>query len=834
MRFFASTLGFSLAAGLAVGAPEKSPAVSPAPASAAGREFLTTPIQAGGVAYGYLDFRGDLEKILRQLTADMAKEEPVPGEFNFRQDYVQIAQELGLAQISGLSFSSVERGGGFENRTFMAIDGPRQGLLAALGGPAKPFTGARYAPADADVLVDLEVDAGQLMKTIAGMVARFDPATAAKMLFEISGNANASPLQFLHALSRIKGRVTLWAKLDDVDLSRRPQFFLRVEGPAKALRGLLEKESGTDRRTVDGREIFFSRESGDVDFPVAHLDGDTVYVAGSLAQLTESLARSTGSLQQEAGYARMLGELGDRGNSLIYLAPQFTRKVYAALNAQFKPWRRSDVIGRGFFDAFGLLLPASEIPVLSILENRADGIFVRSWEPQSNKRALIAFGLMNPELIGIYTNALVRSQYAEINARQLAARARPRIEENLQKIDAAARRYFEATPDAYEVAWPQLIEAEPALGAIQPVFGESYTEIMLTRGFSVIEVSMQDYSTVRHVRPLTPEQEKTILANLRLIDEAAARYFAASAERTTMYFGEAAPFLSDRPMIERQADENYDGVTVERTAKRIEITLPGERTLGIDRDPAFVWTARREQIRAQQTMMEKLQPAFTAAQAYFADPENQYQASVYLSLLVQTQRVAAPDFGQTPDAVVEPPMPPSVAGASDAAAAAATESIKAAEFAAAPPPPAAVTAAVDATDHVSPAQVSEAVVEPAVVQEAGPAIAFDVLFSRGRYDVEFYHDGRNHRVLFPLEDEKRKRVLENLRAIARAAAPELAKTKEIALYPGELVGPKKPLAKLPDPVFDEDYATLELRPTDTAITLTLSTGHTLTVPLAGK
>ncbi|MBL8700727.1 MAG: hypothetical protein JNK67_20305 [Alphaproteobacteria bacterium] len=577
-----------------------------APAASANFDVVRKYLDIGGPLFVFMDVDGEAARIGRELTAAVAKAiGDDPDMAIFKQDYAGVMADLGLAQVKSVGMSSVARpGGGFHNRAFIYVP-ERRGLFSILGGPAKPFTTSRLAPADTDLFIETEIDMPALVTAVSTIAARFiqgaGPEMANDLIGAVGGEDAATGFQIVTSM---KGRISFILRLGETTVpdpkrieewgfgfAQKAQLLLRAEGIGQKLIPLLAKVNELTSETVGSLRIYRAKESvpflGD-NQPVLAIDGETVLVATSQAFLQQSLARSGGSLAESAAYRATLAAVGqEEGNSLLYGTPRMFTLVRALLLAA------GEAAPKGTGDEFlGPLLqvlvgqiPDLSEPLAQVTANVPDGIVMRGNNVASLRSALLTLGIYNPDLIGPILLAAVPAAVQMQVQQKAQGKAAENTEANLQAIAEVALEFFRDNPDAGEVTYKD-VEAKLA-GRLKPVKDMDFTDFTLERSFNKLEVELPNGQTVTYHVPLTDADREAIRKNLALFDRVVVWYFQKNPGETVMLGNEATDPGS--PMRELPASvrgENYNELQVRKTDTEIALDINGE-TISVRRDPAL-------------------------------------------------------------------------------------------------------------------------------------------------------------------------------------------------------------------------------------------------------
>lgn len=620
----ASITRFAAALSLA-GAIAAAPPPAPAQTSA-NFEIVRRHLDIGGPLFVFMDVDGEGARIGRELTAAVARAAgDDPDMALFRQDFAAILADLGLSQIKAVGMSSMaRREGGFHNRAFIQVP-ERRGLLAAFGGPARPFTTTRLAPADTDFFVETELDMPALVTALTTIAARFIPGASPDMASQmLEGTGGEDAATAFRVVTTMKGRITLLLRLGETTLpdakrmeewgfgfAQKAQLLLRVEGIGRGVTPLLDKIDEIDSETVGALRIYRAKESvpflGD-NQPVLAIEGDTVLLATSRAFLEQSLARTAG-LAEAPAFRGALAAVGlEEGNTLAYGTPRFFSLVRALLAAA------GDLAPKqGDTEFLGPLLqvligqiPDLNEPLAQVTANVPEGIVMRANSVVSLRSALLTLGIYNPDLIGPILLAAVPAAVQMQVEQKARSRAAENTEANLVVIAEAALAFFRENPNADEVTYKD-IESRLA-GRLKPVKDIDFTDFTLERSFNKLEIELPSGQTITYNVPLSDEDRERIRKNLALFDRAVVWYFQKNPAETVMLGSEAldrgSPMSEFPPSVR---GENYGELQVRKSDTEISLEVNGE-TISVRRDPALQRPApapQRQQQRPQQRQPQR-------------------------------------------------------------------------------------------------------------------------------------------------------------------------------------------------------------------------------------
>lgn len=191
---------------------------------------VTSNLELGGTLYAYADVDGDALELadgVQAMVQQIAAAQPQVAQFA-RQDFKALFNELGLNDVKAFGISSVLQAGGiYRNRTFIYTPDGRHGLLAVFGGQPGRFVGQRLAPPDADFYSECEFDVSALYDTVKAVVARVSgPDAAASMEKKLKDAGAQSGYSMLDVIEGLKGRMIIIIRME-------PTNTFTIAGPPK-------------------------------------------------------------------------------------------------------------------------------------------------------------------------------------------------------------------------------------------------------------------------------------------------------------------------------------------------------------------------------------------------------------------------------------------------------------------------------------------------------------------------------------------------------------------------------------------------------------------------
>lgn len=462
-------------------------------------QAVTEKLELGGTLYGYADIDGDIERLavgLRDLAARSLAEQPMAAAF-LPQDLVPIFTDLGLTDVKALGLSSVaDSDTSFRNRLFLYTPTGRRGFFAGLGGEARPFITPGLATADADLVLETELDLAVVYQALRSVIVRVAGLPAVNLgEAALKKPHPATGLAPLDLLQNAKGRVGVVLRIDESrQLAPSPDLdipaldlLLRVEGMGPWI-DTLATNLGLPREVRPDGAVSFTLPA----LPAYLQWSPELIVAGDVATLVNapSVRPSAGtpSLADDADFQAALARVGSTGNGLVYVSPRFgeiTRRklAEAATRAPIPPG----------IDLQRLLtlLPPAGMALVSTRENLADGVLFRSHWHGSHKSSLV---LANPGVLA--GTGLIAAMAIPAFQKVRASSQEKAVLNNLRMLAAARDQYFLETGKTH-CTYTDLVGPDRYIRRLSPVAGEDYTKLLFAED-KPLAVTLSDGREIKY------------------------------------------------------------------------------------------------------------------------------------------------------------------------------------------------------------------------------------------------------------------------------------------------------------------------------------------------
>lgn len=374
----------------------------------------------GGEVFGYYDVDGELEggvegisrfyEAIRSASAESGQQLPAISTATFTETF----RILGLFDTKAIGQSSVRMANGrYLNKSFLLTPKGRTGLLRMVGGEAHDFESLAMAPADAQIVVEVELDGAALLETVKALAlnlggrAVLDQIEAA--LKQPVAPAPGAPTAG-QIFAALKTRVILIVAANPSQTFKPdgtkgpelpvPHAILLVEGLAPLLHPVIKAENSghTDGNiTITETESRYTIESKapSKNIPITptldlDLKGGQLRIATSKAFLESCLSKK-GGFTANVVYQNISANLPKSGNSLVCMNLTILPILFDTITAEAKKDPNAGTAVEGLGYARNFVSQFSQ-PSLTTLSNLPDGILVTSNSPCSHKNQLMGAG----------------------------------------------------------------------------------------------------------------------------------------------------------------------------------------------------------------------------------------------------------------------------------------------------------------------------------------------------------------------------------------------------------------------------------------------------------
>lgn len=391
----------------------------------------------GGVHYSLTNVEGDAEgfaTIIDQIVAPMASgpDAVLPPSFSFGE----LLRDLHVHHVKAIGQSAHKEGSYWHNRAFFLTEGRRGGVLSLFGGKGKPFQAPTFVPADADLVIELELNLKQARDVAKKIASSFGPDTEKDLGEALGERLLEGSLTLGDFLGKFKVRLVVAAVIDPTQQIEISENFTvpgvklvgRIDGAKwmwEAYSKFLAEESVT--KSVDGLEMIINPEPletpmGEIQ-PVLALEEETGSIWFSLREdYLQAVRSGETTLASSADYQKAVAGLPVNGNALVYnssrLVAEFN-KVYRA--AQDELGNGTGEVGASVQMLKAFILPFADTepqPFAGVISNNDEGVLIAMNGPTPIKgRSLVGSTATVAALASLATpqvyKALERAQMAE-------------------------------------------------------------------------------------------------------------------------------------------------------------------------------------------------------------------------------------------------------------------------------------------------------------------------------------------------------------------------------------------------------------------------------------
>ena len=449
-------------------------------------DSVAEELRTGGSVFVYMDMEGVVDTVgdwtttfYQKLSAsDPAQYPPIPIDFKSQ------LRTLGLGQLKayGLSYGQGEDGI-YENRSLLLTEGEPSGLLSIYGSENTSFDIVDIAPADSDLVFDMQLDIGAVETTVrdiaASIMGPMGPGLIDATLMNPMTPSGLTGKDIIAALStRFSGFVD-FGNLEAVENGMEnlqelnASAYIKIVGAANTLEAIAG---------LVGAEITPSDEPGIAQ--VVTLDmlemmlGKPFYLfsadAGNLI-FAESLAEPKSSTTSVSGldsFKKLAEGLPEEGSMFVYYSEKLEQAQ--AIQAKMMASGSDNPVIQELFR----LVDTQSGSGAAVVEIRDDGIYSVSRATNSLGQQLVVTmaTAMAPALVS--NNAI---------ADMASGKA---IENNLRMILAAGNQYM--LENGTDTATYQQILDGTYFEPIESVRGETYDDIVVDSGGGILVVITED------------------------------------------------------------------------------------------------------------------------------------------------------------------------------------------------------------------------------------------------------------------------------------------------------------------------------------------------------
>ena len=307
---------------------------------------IVANLETDGSHFSITHIDEDLKQLAETLDGLLEIAKETTGEVPPNLNVVELFDELGLSRIDAMGRSSRWDEDAWHNRLFVQTHGNRSGLLSVMGDEGSEWRAGKSAPADADLVIEFELNLRRVMQTMKTVSASFGEEVrqgfAEAMKEKIAGGAMT--------MADLFGKTDLRATLI-VSLDREQRWLVSegvelpgMHGAMRIERGMWlwarfgeQIEQGGEVSERDGLKIVKAPEQMDTPMgkirPVIVLDAakDLIWVS-----LTEDyLAKcesSDDTLASRDDFKRATKGFPEKGNGLFYVSADFCEELRRQVN----------------------------------------------------------------------------------------------------------------------------------------------------------------------------------------------------------------------------------------------------------------------------------------------------------------------------------------------------------------------------------------------------------------------------------------------------------------------------------------------------------------------
>ena len=523
------------------------PALAQSPAPVEGHYEKVAPhLNPGGLFYSYVDIENDALSLAKigDMILESAREE-AGGALPPGLTASGIIKALGIDRLKAFGLSSRKAEDGLiHNRGFFYLPEGRTGLFKLFGGDAAPFQSPRCAPAGSDLVIETDLTLGAVLDLVEAVLT----STGDEQYLQVFKSALSFPVPHTELkagdfISQLNTKIILAGRLEkgitfkpDEKAPALPAFrlvacFDGLEFLAAPLFKLAAESGEMKIEQGDGFEAILPREA----LPEAlsffkpliyhDLKSKRLLIGTHREGVTEFLTAAH-PISSDPDFIKAIAGLATEGNDFSYLTPGLLKAVNdlsgSIIREAMADLEKLNPSGgtpghlKSLLEALQSFSPVPNQALTGLRANLKDGILFQSNSTSSYKTILLTATVVPVALVASASFAgFSRIKQAQLSGPaspdlpREAAEAEPAADDdhpdegadaatiraNLQQIAFAAQSWFVDHPDATEVSYNELIEAE-LLFRIKPVNGESYQDLKLQKTGGTLSVKPKDGAKV--------------------------------------------------------------------------------------------------------------------------------------------------------------------------------------------------------------------------------------------------------------------------------------------------------------------------------------------------
>ncbi len=259
---------------------------------------------------------------------------------------VKLLNDLGLSKIDAFGRSSRSNSGVWHNRFFLQTNGDRTGLLSIMGDEGTEWRAGGIAPADADLVVEFELNLRRLSETMKLVTASFGEEAEASLEEAMQQKIEGAALSLADVFGKTDQRSTLIISLDrEKQWNVSEQLKLPTINAAICIeRGMwlwnqfgkeIEKNAEVSER--DGLKIVKAPEEMETPMgkllPIIILDEAKDMIWVSLTEdYLEKCRSKENTLASSDDFKKATAGFPAKGNGLFYVSADFCEEVIHQVN----------------------------------------------------------------------------------------------------------------------------------------------------------------------------------------------------------------------------------------------------------------------------------------------------------------------------------------------------------------------------------------------------------------------------------------------------------------------------------------------------------------------
>jgi hypothetical protein len=411
-------------------------------------------LDLGGEIFIYQDVEGRAAKaaeFLREVMQMVPDDEPQVAALK-ELDWRGLFKDLGVMNVAAAGISSHQVDGRYLNKSYLHVPGGRRGVLRLFGRKAGEFETRKMAPADADLVIERELNLTEAYRVGRDLIKQFKEPQAERSWKQLMGQKVADlGVTVGDVFQKLDTRVIFIARLSDTETVAIPDapievpkfdVYLSLDGMAWLFDKMLEKLPPEAAGAIEIGEGFKTLQlppvppEAPIMSPLLRVDTESgrVSIATSAAFMAEC-GSGKGGLFESAAFVATTAGLPTEGNGLTYVSEDVGKHVEKLLREGIGSTGEvpAQVVDRGL-GIVAKILPQLRSGYARVSANLPDGILSVANSPSSWKQTALVVPL---GVAGLGAVSFATLRKTEMRAQEIEAMRAQENAELKAALDAA-------------------------------------------------------------------------------------------------------------------------------------------------------------------------------------------------------------------------------------------------------------------------------------------------------------------------------------------------------------------------------------------------------------